>query len=48
MEEFIKQIEIILKFVYKPKSEIILCGDFNVNVLENSNKVHQVISLLQT
>jgi hypothetical protein len=48
VEKFIKQLEIILKFIYKPKSEIILCGDFNVNFLENSDKVHQVISLLQT
>jgi exonuclease III len=48
LQEFIKQFKIILKFLYKPKLEIILCGDFNVNFLDNSSNVHQVISLLQT
>jgi hypothetical protein len=47
-EKFNKQLEIILKYLYKPKSEIILCGDFNVNFLDNSSNVHKVISLLQT
>jgi exonuclease III len=47
-QEFNKQLEIILKCLYKPKSEIILCGDFNVNFLDNSSNVHQVVSLLQT
>ncbi|PNF35250.1 hypothetical protein B7P43_G06859, partial [Cryptotermes secundus] len=48
IQVFINQLEVIMKLLYKPKLEIILCGDFNVNFLSNSNNVHQVISLLQT
>jgi hypothetical protein len=47
-DEFAEQLEIILKYLFKPKSEIILCGDFNVNFLVNSSTAHQIISLLQS
>jgi hypothetical protein len=33
--EFIKQLELILKVIYKPKFEIIICGDFNVHFVGN-------------
>ena len=29
--EFAVQLDLILKYVYKPKLEFIICGDFNVN-----------------
>lgn len=48
MENFIKNLELILKIVYEPKFELIVCGDFNVNFLENSSRSLQLISLFQT
>jgi exonuclease III len=48
IENFIKYLELILIRVYKPKLELIVCGDFNVNFLENSNSSRQIISLFQT
>ena len=30
-DEFAKQLEIILKYIFRPNFEIIICGDFNVN-----------------
>jgi exonuclease III len=48
VEQFIMQFEKILKYIYKPKFEIIACGDFNVNFLENSSKLHQIIFLFQS
>ena len=29
--EFVVQLDLILKYLYKPKVEFIICGDFNVN-----------------
>jgi hypothetical protein len=48
MENFIKYLELILKSVYKPKFELTVCGDFNVNFLENTSRSLQLISLFQT
>jgi hypothetical protein len=48
MQELVIELEIILKFLYKPKLEIIICSEFNVNFLCNSSNVHQINSLLQT
>jgi hypothetical protein len=36
-----------LKSVYKPKFELIVCGDFNVNFLENTIRSLQLVSLFQ-
>jgi hypothetical protein len=47
-EEFIKQLELILKFVFKPKLELIICGDFNINFLEKSTNSLKFDALLQT
>jgi hypothetical protein len=48
MENFIKNLELILESVYKPKFEPIVCGDFNVNFLENTSRTLQLISQFQT
>jgi hypothetical protein len=47
-DEFAEQLEILLKYLFKPKSKIILCGDFNVNFLVNSSTAHHMISLCQS
>ena len=31
------QLDLILKYLYKPKLEFIICGDFNVNLLIDSS-----------
>jgi hypothetical protein len=48
VERFIDQLELILKFVYNLKFELIICGDFKINFLEKSTKSFQLNSLLQT
>jgi hypothetical protein len=35
-------LELILKLLYNPKIDLIVCGDININYLENSNKVKQL------
>ena len=46
---FIKGLETILNLLYKPNIEIIICGDINVNYLdENCNKKRQLDTLLAT
>jgi hypothetical protein len=46
--EFLKKLDAILKYLYSPKSEIIICGDININYLNESNHKQQINSLLQT
>jgi hypothetical protein len=41
-------LELILKLLYNPKIDLIVCGDINIIYLENSNKVKQLNALLQT
>ena len=43
---FIKQLEVILNRIYKAQTYIILCGDFNINHLVESNRYNQLQSLL--
>jgi exonuclease III len=45
---FMTYLELILKLLYNPKIDLIVCGDININYLENSNKVKQLNALIQT
>jgi hypothetical protein len=40
--EFVVQLDLILKYVYKPKLKLIICGDFNVNFLIGSSSAQQL------
>jgi hypothetical protein len=40
--EFVVQLDLILKYVYKPKLEFIICGYFNVNFLIDSSFAQQL------
>ena len=43
---FIDQLEVILNRIYKISRYIILCGDFNINFLENNTKKYSLDALL--
>jgi exonuclease III len=43
---FINQLEVILNRLYKGATHLILCGDFNINHLDESNKKHLLVTLL--
>ena len=46
---FIKGIDTVLNRLYKPNMEINICGDMNINYLEeNCNKRQQLDALLAT
>jgi hypothetical protein len=47
-EYFINKLDEVLKLLCKPKNEFILCGDFNVNFLEESSHKTQLLVLLQS
>jgi hypothetical protein len=38
----------VLKFLHKPKSEFLICGDFNVNILGENGHKRQLVLLLQS
>jgi hypothetical protein len=42
------QLQTITLQTYKPKIDIIICGDMNINYLEESNRVKQLNTLLKT
>jgi exonuclease III len=48
INEFLKRLDAILKYLYSPKSEFIVCGDINVNYLNENNHKQQINSLLKT
>jgi len=39
--ETVVQLDLILKYLYKPKLEFIICGDFNVNFLIYASSARQ-------
>jgi exonuclease III len=45
---FITQIETVLKKIYKPNLQMIVCGDFNINYLADNNKKQQLNYMLQS
>jgi hypothetical protein len=47
-EYFVNKLDKVLKLLYKPKSEFIICGDFNVNFLKKTARKTQVLLLLQS
>jgi exonuclease III len=48
INEFLKRLDTILKYLYSPKSEFIICGDITVNYLKDNNRKQQINSLLKT
>jgi exonuclease III len=44
--EFVEQLDLILKYLYKSEFEFVICGDFNVNFLIDSSSAQQLIFLL--
>jgi exonuclease III len=48
INEFLKRLDAILKCLYSPKSEFIICGDINVNYPNENNLEQQNDSLLKT
>jgi exonuclease III len=48
INEFLKRLDAILKYLYSPKSEFIICGDINVNYLKENICKQQINSLLKT
>jgi hypothetical protein len=48
INEFLKRLDAIWKYLYSPKSEFIICGDINVNYLNENNRKQQINSLLKT
>jgi hypothetical protein len=38
----------ILHMLYNPKIDVIICGDININYLEETNRVKQLNALLKT
>jgi exonuclease III len=47
VNEFIERLDATLKYLYNPKSEFIICGDININYLNENNQKKQVSSLLK-
>jgi hypothetical protein len=45
---FLNGLEAILKIVYKPNILLIICGDINVNYLEESKEKHELNALLNS
>jgi len=45
---FLKNLDSILNTWYSNKIEFVICGDININYLENCKKRQQLDSLLQT
>jgi hypothetical protein len=43
---FLNQLELILNKVYKTSNELILCGDFNINYLNDNTRKDHLDSLL--
>jgi hypothetical protein len=48
INEFLKRLDAILKYLYSPISEFIICGDINVNCLKENNHKQQINSLLKS
>jgi hypothetical protein len=48
INEFLRRLDTTLKYLYNPKVEFIICGDINVNYLNEYNQKKQVNSLLKT
>ena len=40
--ETVVQLDLILKYLYKPKLEFIICGDFSVNFFIDSSSTQQL------
>jgi hypothetical protein len=48
INDFLKRLDVMLKYLYSPKSQFIICGDINVNYLNENNRKQQINSLLKT
>jgi exonuclease III len=43
INEFLNRLDAILKYLYSTKSEFIICGDINVNYLNENNYKQQTL-----
>jgi hypothetical protein len=43
---FIKNLDDTLKYLYKPKAELIICGDINTNYLIESNQKKSTVLII--
>jgi exonuclease III len=41
--QFIKRLDATLKYLYNPKSEFVICGDINVDYLNDNTQKKQLI-----
>jgi hypothetical protein len=48
VNEFLKRLDVILNYMYSPKSEFIIYSDIDVNYLNENNHKQQINSLLKT
>jgi exonuclease III len=46
--QFLKRLDTTLKYLYNPKSKFIICGDINIDYLNESNQKKEINSLLTT
>jgi hypothetical protein len=46
--QFLKGLDATLKYLYNPKSELLICDDINIDYLNESNRKKQMNSLLTT
>jgi len=44
--QFLKKLDVALKYLYKPKTEFLICGDVNTDYLLDSNQKKHLSSLL--
>jgi hypothetical protein len=47
INEFIKRLDAVLKYLYSPKSKFIIFSDINVNCLNKNNRKQQINSLIK-
>ena len=48
LDYFLKQLDIILNSLHNPKTELMLCGDLNINYIRTNNKKTQLDNILST
>jgi exonuclease III len=48
VNEFLRGLDATLKYLYNPKFEFIICGDININYLNENNEKKEVNYLLKT
>jgi exonuclease III len=42
--QFMKRLDVTLKYMYNPKSKFLICGDVNIDYLSENNQIKQLIT----